>query len=137
MSQSGLGALHECLSDVGDAERGLVWRGDLVVDDGGEIEGDIVLGHANLARHFDDLNLDIHGLDLFADGVDLDEARVHGALEAASMSMDNSGEIGSHEPSELGNQANFTLGDRLEWIRATDTAGNSSQESNAFTQSMH
>lgn len=103
MSQSGLSALHERRSDVGDAERGLVWGSDLVVDDGGEIESDIVLGHANLARHFDDLDLDIHGLETFADGVDLDETRVHGALEATSMSMDISEKAESHEPSELRN----------------------------------
>lgn len=87
MTQSGLSALHESLSDVGDAEGGLVWSGDLVVDDGGQVEGDIVLGHAHLARHFYDLDLDIHGLDTFADGVDFDESGVDGALESAGQSV--------------------------------------------------
>lgn len=43
MAQGGLGALDEGLADVGDAEGGLVGRGDVVVDDRGEPEVDVVL----------------------------------------------------------------------------------------------
>lgn len=45
VAQGGLGALDEGLADVGDAEGGLVGRGDVVVDDRGEAEVDIVLKH--------------------------------------------------------------------------------------------
>lgn len=55
-----LRALHKRLPHVGDAKGRLVRRGDVVVDDGGQVEGDIVLGHADLARDFDDLDLHIH-----------------------------------------------------------------------------
>lgn len=46
--EGGLRALDEGLADVGDAERGLVRGGDVVVDYGGELEVDVVFGHADL-----------------------------------------------------------------------------------------
>lgn len=56
--------------------------GDLVVDDGGQIESDIVLGHADLAGNLDNLDLDVNRPEILADGVHLDKARVDGTLEA-------------------------------------------------------
>lgn len=82
MAQGCLGALDEGLFDVGDAKGGLVGRGDLVVDDGGQSERNVVLGHADLARNFDDLNLDVDGLEVLTERVDLDETGVHGAFES-------------------------------------------------------
>ena len=51
VAQSGLGTLNEGLTNVADAEGGFVWRGDVVVDDGGELKVDVVLGHADLLWH--------------------------------------------------------------------------------------
>lgn len=51
MAQSGLGTLDEGLADVAYAEGGLVWRGDVIVDDRGELQVDIVLGHTDLLWH--------------------------------------------------------------------------------------
>lgn len=82
MAQGGLGTLNERLFDVCDTESGLVWRRDLVVDDRGEIEGHVVLGHADLARHFDDLDLDIDGGQMLAEWVHLDQTGIDRALEA-------------------------------------------------------
>ena len=48
VAESGLGAFDEGLADVGDAERGFVGGGDVVVDYGGELEVYVVFGHADL-----------------------------------------------------------------------------------------
>ena len=82
MAECGLGALDEGLLDIGDSECGLVRRNDLVVDHGGQGKRDVVLGHADLARHFDDLNLDIDCLKILTQRVNLDKTGVHGAFEA-------------------------------------------------------
>ena len=60
MTESGLRALDESLTDVANTKGGFVWRYYVIVDDGGEVEGHVVLGHADLLRNFDDLDLDIH-----------------------------------------------------------------------------
>lgn len=82
MAQCCLGTLDEGLFDVGDAKGGLVRRGDLVVDDGGQGERDVVFGHADLARDLDDLNLDVNSFEVLTERVDLDETGVHGAFES-------------------------------------------------------
>ena len=46
--QRRLCTLDQRRAHVGDAERGLVGRRDVVVDDGREVERDVVLGHADL-----------------------------------------------------------------------------------------
>jgi hypothetical protein len=48
VAEGGLGALDQGLADVGDAEGGFVGGGDVVVDDGGELQVDVVFGHADL-----------------------------------------------------------------------------------------
>ena len=48
MPERGLRALDESGAHVRDAEEGLVRRGDVVVDDGAQLQGDVVLGHAHL-----------------------------------------------------------------------------------------
>jgi hypothetical protein len=50
VAEGGLCALDEGLADVGDAEGGLVRRGDAIVDDRVEVQRDVVLGHADLLR---------------------------------------------------------------------------------------
>lgn len=85
MAQSGLRALHKRLTHVGDTERGLVGRGDVVVDDGGEVEVDVILGHANLSRDLDDLDLDVDGAEIFTERVDVDETWVDGAFETTEF----------------------------------------------------
>lgn len=82
VAQGGLGALDESLLHVGDAKGGDVWGGDLVVDDGGQIEGDVILGHADLAGDFDDLDLHVDREEVLAEWVDLDQTGVDRAFEA-------------------------------------------------------
>lgn len=59
MAKSSLGALNKCLADVDNTEGGLVGGDDVVVDDGGKMNSDIVLGHTDLLGDFADLDLDI------------------------------------------------------------------------------
>ena len=82
MTQGGLSALDQRLLHVRDTEGSLVGRDDLVVDDRGEVESDIVLGHANLARHLDNLDLDVHGGEALAQQVSLHQTGIDGSFEA-------------------------------------------------------
>lgn len=61
MTKSGLCAFNKCLTDVDDAEGGLVGGDDVVVDNRGKVYGDVVFGHADLLGNFANLNLDIDG----------------------------------------------------------------------------
>jgi hypothetical protein len=56
----------------------------LVVDDRGQIESDIVLGHANLAGYFDDLDLNVDGRKMFTQGVNFDQTRIERTLESTT-----------------------------------------------------
>jgi hypothetical protein len=50
VAEGGLRALDEGLADVGDAKGGFVGGGDVVVDDGGELEVDVVWFYVVLVR---------------------------------------------------------------------------------------
>ncbi len=138
VTECGLRALHQGLADVGDAEGSLVWGSDVVVDDGGQMERHVVLGHAHLLWHLctstlapaeahDFARVHTHNLDLdidldetFAERVDLDEAGIDGAIEST----------------ELGDQAHVTLRHRLVRVRTADAAGEGAHGSNARSQSV-
>lgn len=115
VAEGGLGALDEGLADVGNAEGGLVGGDDVVVDDRGQVEGDVVLGHADLLGNLDNLDLDVHLDQVLAEGVDLDEAGVDGLVELA----------------ELGDQANVTLCNSLVRVGAADATGEGTHCSDA------
>lgn len=112
MSESGLSTLNQGLADVGDAKSSLVRGGDVIVDDGGEVESDIVFSHANLLWHFDNLNLDINLNKALGQGVDMNKTRVDGAGELA----------------ELGDETNIALRDGLVRVGADDAARNGTKE---------
>ena len=82
MAQGCLGTLYERLLDVSDSKGGFVGRRDLIVDDGGQIQRDVVFRHADLARDLHDLDLHVDGLQALAQWVDFDETRVDCAFEA-------------------------------------------------------
>ena len=85
VAESGLRTLDEGLADVADAEGGFVGGGDVVVDDGGEVQGDVVFSHADLLGDLDDLDLDVDLDELLGQGVDLNKAGVDSAVEAAKL----------------------------------------------------
>jgi hypothetical protein len=120
MTEGCLGAFHECLADIRDVKSGLVRRGDVVVDDRRQVYGDIVLRHANLSRHLDNLNPDIYSRQMFAEGVDFHETGVHCAFETT----------------KLRHQANLALVNWLEGIRAAEATGDSTAKPNNLTQSV-
>ena len=77
----------------------------MVVNDGGELNSDIVLCHADLLWDLADLNLDVDLNELLGQRVDLDKTWVDRAVEAA----------------EFGNQPHVSLGDRLVRVRTAET----------------
>lgn len=79
--QGGLRTFYQRLAHIRDTEGRLVRRDHRVVDDRAQVNGDVVLGHAHLSRHLDDLDLDVHGHQALTQWVDFDEARIHGAFE--------------------------------------------------------
>ena len=80
----------------------------------------LTFGHANLLRHFHDLDLDIDLHERFGERVDLDETRVDGASETT----------------ELGDETNVTLLDGLVRVRAADAARNRTEGTDGRTQSI-
>lgn len=91
---------------------------DVIVDNAGKIEGDIVLGHTDLAGHLDDLDLDVDLDQALRKGIDLDETWVDGTIEAT----------------EFSDQTNVSLRDGFVWIRADDTAGDCAEETDEGAQ---
>ena len=85
MTQSRLGTLDESLLDIGNTEGSLVGRSNLVVNDRGKVQSNVVLGHANLAWNFDDLNLDVDSSKVLTERVDFDQTGIDGALEARGV----------------------------------------------------
>lgn len=136
MAQCSLGTLHECLANVGDTECGLVRRDDLVVDDGGQIQGHVVLGHTDLARHFDNLDLDVDCDESLTKRVNLDKTRVHSAFKSKDK-VSHSSEF-QHQiyiPAETRHQSDFTLLDGPVGVRAR-AAGDNSQPSDTFSDGV-
>lgn len=120
VAQGGLGALDEGLADISNAEGGLVRADDVVVDDGGQVQGDVVLGHADLLGHLDNLDLDVDLDDALRQRVDLDQAWVDGLVEAA----------------ELGDEADVALVDVLVGVGAADAAWDGAEGTNQGAQAV-
>ena len=112
--------LDESLADVGNAESGLVRRGDAVVNDRGELQRDVIFGHADLLGNFDDLNFDIDLNKLLGERVDVDKSRIDSAGKAT----------------KLGDEANISLVHGLVRIRAADTAGNGTECTDDSSESV-
>jgi len=120
VAERGLGALNEGLADVADTECCLVWRRDAVVDDGSQVERDVVLGHAHLLRHLDDLDLDVDLDKLLRQWVDVDKTWIDGASKTT----------------KLGNEANVALRHGLVWVGTNNAAWNGSSCSNTTTKGV-
>lgn len=117
-------------------------RRDLIIDDGGQIQRDVIFGHADLARDLDDLDLNIDGSETLAQWVDLHEARVNCAFKAITLvSVFFQTAPGSmcmgYKPSEFRHQTDFALVDRFVGVGAADTTRDSTQKSDAFSQTMN
>jgi len=120
VTECGLCTLNKSLADIGDSEGCLVWGCNVVVDDRGQVEGDVVLSHTDLLGHLNNLNLNIDLDKALAERVDLDQTRINSAVEAT----------------ELGDQTDITLRDRLVWVGADDAARNGTHGSDTRTQSV-
>lgn len=131
MAKRSLRALAESLADVGDAKGCFVWGDNAIVNDRGEVEGDIVFSHADLLgnlcngvsnemgqpllrkKRTDNLNLDVDVEDSLGERIDLDQAWIDGPREAT----------------ELGDETDFSLVYRLKDAGADDAARNGAQVS--------
>lgn len=120
VAQGGLGTLHKSLADVGNAKGSLVGADNVVVDDGCELERDIVLGHANLLGDFSSLNFNVDLDKGLAQRVDLNQTGVDSTVEAA----------------KLGNKTNITLLDTLVRVGAADAAWDSTHGTDASTETV-
>ena len=120
VAESGLGTLNQCLTNIADPEGGLVWAGDVVVDNGRELKGDIVLGHADLLWDLDNLDLDIDLDETLRERVDFDKTWVDGAIETT----------------EFGDETDVALRDGLVWVGAADAAWDGAEGTNAGTESV-
>ncbi len=94
---------------------------DVIVDNTRQVQSHVILGHADLLRDLDDLDLDVHLDQPLGKRIDLDEARVDGAVETT----------------ELGDQSNIALVDGLIGIRADDAAGHSAAGTYNLAQSVY
>lgn len=120
VTQCSLGPLDQGLADVGDSKGGLVRADNVVVDYRRQVERDVVLGHADLLRDLDDLDLDVDLDQALGEGVDLDQARVDSLVEFA----------------KLGDQADIALVHVLVRVRADDAAWDGTQGSNKGTKAV-
>lgn len=77
----------------------------MIVNDGGELNSDVVLSHTDLLWDLADLNLDVDLNEFLRQRVNLDKTWVNGAVEAA----------------EFSNQAHVSLGDGFVRVRTADT----------------
>ena len=114
MTEGSLRALYKRGANVADAKGGFVWTCDIVVNDGGEIDGDVILCHTDLLGNFHNLDLYVDFGETFAEWVDAREAWVDGASKAA----------------EFGDQAHVALFDGLVGVGTNNAAGNCAAKAN-------
>ena len=90
----------------------------MVVDDGGKVECDVILGHADLARYFDNLDLD----------VDLDQAL------RERVDSDQTGVDSASESTESRDETDVSLADWFVWVGTDHAAWNGTEETDAGSQ---
>jgi hypothetical protein len=65
MSKRGLSTLHKGSADISDSKSCLIRIDNVEVDDGGNVDVDIIFGHTHLRWNFDDCNFNIDLLQFF------------------------------------------------------------------------
>lgn len=121
VSKGGLSALNEGLTDVCDTKSSLVRADDVIVDDRGQVQGDIVLGHADLLGDFNDLNLDIDLDNALRQRINFDQAWVNSLVEAA----------------KFGDEADVALVDILVRVGAADATWNGAESTDEGSQTVN
>jgi hypothetical protein len=120
MAKCRLCTLNKRLANIANAEGGLMWRCNAVVDNRREIERDVVLGHADLLGDLDDLDLDVDLHKVLGERVDVDQARVDSALKAT----------------KLGHKTNISLRHWLVGVGADNAARDCAHGTDAATEGV-
>lgn len=76
VTKSSLSTFDKSSADTTDAESCLVRIDNVVVDDRGDVDVDVVFGHTYLRRNFDDGNLDVDLLQFLGQRIDFAQTRV-------------------------------------------------------------
>jgi len=66
MSKGCLGTFNQCLSNRVDTKSCSIWVDNVIVDDRGDVDVDVVLRHTHLRWHLNDLDFDVYVLKSFA-----------------------------------------------------------------------
>jgi len=85
------------------------------------VQGDVVFGHADLLRHLNYLNLNIYLDQVLRQGIHLNQTGIHSSCKAT----------------ELGDQADISLSNRLVGIRTDDTAWNGAERADDITKGVY
>lgn len=120
MAQSGLRTLNKRLANIGDTKSGNMRSDNVVVDDRGQAQSNIVLRHTDLLRDFCNLNLHVDGDEILAERVDADKTWVNGLVELA----------------KLGDKTDVALLDTLERVGADDATRDGATGSYAGPESI-
>jgi len=121
MSKGGLCALNKRLPHIRDTECSFMRRDDIVVDNRGKVNRNVILCHTNLLRNLAELDLHVDRNEFFGKRVDLDETGVDCAMELP----------------KLGNETDTPLVNRLIRIRANDAARNGAKKSDKGSQTAN
>lgn len=133
MAEGGLSTLDQSLTNVGDTEGGLVGADDVVVDNGSQVQSDIVFGHADLLRHFDVLDTHIDPIaELERREKYIGRVELHSLYNALGqrVDLDQTGVDSLVEATKLGDQADIALVDVLIRVGAADAARDSAHRPN-------
>lgn len=121
MSKGGLCALNKRLAHIRDTECSFMRRDDIVVDNRGKVNRDVILCHTNLLRNLAELDLHVDRDEFFGKRVNLDETGVDCTMEFP----------------ELGNETDATLVNRFIRIRANDATRNGTKKTDKGSQTAN
>ena len=93
---------------------------NMVINNRGQLQRDVVFSHADLLRDFDDLDLDVDLDEALGEGVDFHETGIDGAVET----------------SKFGDKADVALGDGLVRVGAADAAWDGAEGADAGAETV-
>lgn len=120
MPQRRLRPFNQRLPHITNSERGLMRARNMIINHTRQLQCNIILRHADLLWHLDDLDLDIDLDEALGERVDLHETWVDGAVKTP----------------EFGDEADVALGDGLVGIGTADAAGDGAESADAGAKTV-